>query len=103
MKLKIKLQKEGRGYVALCEDFSLNAQAPTMRGAIKHIEEAFYFAIQFPDFVEAHKDKLVDLMSKPATRASDGYLNLDANRFLESVRFHAPASLSSQQLNCSSA
>lgn len=52
MKLKIKLQKEGRGYVAICEDFSLNAQAPTMREAIKHIEEAFYFAIQFPDFVE---------------------------------------------------
>jgi hypothetical protein len=53
MRLKIRLRTAGKTCLATCEEFNLHAEAPSAREAIKRIEEAFYFAIQFPDFVEA--------------------------------------------------
>ena len=81
--------------MATCAAFNLHAEAPSAREAIKRIEEAFYFAIQFPDFVAQHQSQLAGLLSKSSARISGEYLEIDATRFLENVRNHAapPAAL----------
>ncbi len=90
MKLKIAFKKEGKTYLASCKDFNLHAEAKTRQAAAKRIEEAFYFAIQFPDFVSAHKGKLAGLLFNTPAPASVEFLHIDAHRFLENVRAHAP-------------
>lgn len=92
MKLKIKIEKEDDTYLASCEDFNLRAEGSSEKEAAKGIEEAFYFAIQYPDFVSTYRAKLAGLFSENKTKSEYNYLEISIPRFLKNVKAYASTS-----------
>ena len=89
MIIEVRIKKKGKLYLASCDSFNLYSEAHSEIGAAKKIVEAFEFAMQNPDFVEAYHEKLECFFQSKQNVIASQHVQIDIGKFFKNVMSNA--------------